>query len=144
MLTQCDLGFSLAFCGQLGERKHKEWSTMESHTLYLSLICHWLFLLHLTGKAKHGLWFSAPSTGALTDPPAVILDFMSAVPESQPQLIQGHSTFYYFILENRSQPVLRHCAMLETAVPSHYISVIILPVSVGVCYPYVYFSDLVQ
>lgn len=89
-------------------------SPQRSHTLYLSLICHWLFLLHLTGKAKHSPWFSDPPTGAPADPPAVILDFMSAVPGSQPQLIQGHPGFYYFILENRSQPVLRHCAMLET------------------------------
>lgn len=93
--------------------------TIELHTLYLSFICHWLFLLHLTGKAKHGLWFSIPSAGALTDPPAVILDFMSAVPESQPQLIQGHPSFYYVILENESQPVLRHCAILETAEALH-------------------------
>lgn len=89
-------------------------SLLRSHTLYLSLICHWLFLLHLTGKAKHSPWFSVPPAGAPADPPAVILDFMLAVPESQPQLIQGHPSFYYFILENRSQPVLRHCAMLET------------------------------
>jgi len=57
-------------------------------------------LLYLTGKAKNGLWFSTPPAGALTDPPAVILDFMSAVPESQPALIQGHSRFYYSVLEN--------------------------------------------
>lgn len=69
---------------------------------------------------------------------------MSAVPESQPQLIQGHPGFYNFILENRSQPVPRHCAMLETAEPLHYISVIISPVSVGVCYPYVHFCVLVD
>lgn len=75
--------------------------TRRSRTLYLSLICHWLFLLHLTGKAKHGLWFCAPSAGALADPPAVILDFMSAVPESQPQLIQGHPflLFYFWRIE---------------------------------------------
>lgn len=56
-----------------------------SQTLYLSLICHWLLLLDFTGKAKHGLWLSIPLTGALADPPAVILDFMSTVPENQPQ-----------------------------------------------------------
>lgn len=61
-------------------------SLQPSHTLYLSVICHWLLLLYLTGKAKHGLWLSIPSTGALADPPAVILDFMSTVPENQPQL----------------------------------------------------------
>lgn len=46
---------------------------------------------------QNSLWFSVPLTGALTDPPAVILGFMSAVPESQPQLIQGHPVFIFLL-----------------------------------------------
>lgn len=59
-------------------------SLQTNQTLYLSVICHWLLLLYLSGKAKHSPWLSIPSTGALSDPPAVILDFVSSVPENQP------------------------------------------------------------
>lgn len=52
-----------------------------------------MFLLHLTNLAKPCLWIFTPSAGALVDPQAVILDFMSAVPGSQPALIQGHPSF---------------------------------------------------
>lgn len=53
-----------------------------------------MFLLHLTDMAKDSLWFFTPSAGAPADPQAVILDFTSAVQESQPALIQGHPSFY--------------------------------------------------
>ncbi len=52
------------------------------------------------------------------------------------------SWFYYFILKNRSQPVLRHCAMVEPDEPLHYFSVMNFPLSVAVCYPYVSFCVL--
>lgn len=51
--------------------------------LFLSpalLICH--ILLHLSVEAKHGLWLSIPSMPGLTDPSAVILDFMMAEPKN--------------------------------------------------------------
>lgn len=147
VLTQCDLAFLWPVSPSRNtEQKAGEiwWGQIPyyTHSLYLSLICHWLFLLRGTSKEKHSLWFSVPSTGALADPPAVILDFSSAAPESPPKLIQGHS-FYKCVLEKRSQPFLGHAAISETAEPVHCIS-IMLPVCLGVEHPYVHFSILVQ
>lgn len=48
-------------------------------------------------RRQGGLWLFIPSTGALTDPIAVILERMSTVPEKpSPAVIQGHHRFCYF------------------------------------------------
>lgn len=48
-------------------------------------------------RQQGGLWLFIPSTGALADPAAVILDCMSTVPEKLSQaVIQGHHRFCYF------------------------------------------------
>lgn len=48
-------------------------------------------------RRQGSLWLFIPSTGALADPVAVILDCMSTVPEKpSPAVIQGHHRFCYF------------------------------------------------
>lgn len=72
------------------------WQSHTFHPLFPSM-CHWLLQLYFAGKAEHGLWLFIPSTGALADPVAVILDCMSTVPEKpSPAVIQGHHRFCYF------------------------------------------------
>lgn len=119
-------------------------SAAESHSLsfsHLSLTAS--PLPHWQGKTRPVVVHSL-DRGPRWPPSSNFRLHVNCAREPAPAIIQGHPSFYDFILENRSQPVFRHRAILETAEPLHYISVMILPVSVAACYPYVHFSVLFE
>lgn len=148
MFARCDLGFSLTTWTQEIQR------IKQGGIWWGQILCSRVTLFIFQSSVTNG--FSSTSLARQNTPCGCpFLDrgprwppssnfrlHVNCAREPAPAIIQGHPSFYYFILENRSQPVFRHRAILETAEPLHYISVMILPVSIASCYPYVHFSVL--
>lgn len=148
--TQCDLGFSRTTWTEETHRIKQEGSggdtssAAQSSSLsfsHLSLTAS--PLPHWQGKTRPVVVHS-PDRGPRWPPSSNFRLCVNCASEPAPAIIQGHPSFflYYFILKNRSQPVFRLSAMSEMAKPLYYISVMILPVSVAACFPYVHFSVL--